>query len=83
MHGHRVATLWVPYDYRKGRRSFLGRNDKTKIARCPHDHLALPVRGSYDVTAMCLRATGLRFFNLSLCVVKRNRRGHDARKSVR
>ena len=22
----------------------------------------MPVRGSYDVTAMCLRATGLRFF---------------------
>ena len=72
MHGHRAATLWVPYDYRKGLRSFLGRNDKTKIARCPHDHRALP-----------LRATGLRFFNLSLCIVKRNRRGHDVRKSVR
>ena len=30
--------------------------------RCPHDHRTLPVRGSYDVTAMCLRAAGLRFF---------------------
>ena len=29
---------------------------KMKIARCPHDHRAVPVRGSYDVTAMCLRA---------------------------
>ena len=25
--------------------------------RCPHDHRAVPVRGSYGVTAMCLRAT--------------------------
>ena len=31
----------------------------------------MPVRRSYDVTAMCLRATGLRFFsNLSLRGVK-------------
>ena len=57
---------------------------QSKILRCPHDHLAVPVRGSYDITAMCLRATGLRFFfsNLSLCGVKQDRRGHDARKSV-
>ena len=27
---------------------------------CPHDHRTVPVRGSYDVTAMCLRARGLR-----------------------
>ena len=27
--------------------------------RCPHDHPAAPIRGLYDVTAMCLRATGL------------------------
>ena len=26
------------------------------------------VRGSYDVTAMCLRATGLRFFQICHCV---------------
>ena len=57
---------------------------QSKTLRCPHDHRTVPVRGSYDVTAMCLRATGLRFFsNLSLCGVKQNRRGHDARKSVR
>ena len=49
--------------------------------RCPHDHRAVPVRGSYDVTGMCLRAYD--FFKLSLCGVKQNRRGHDARKSVR
>ena len=56
----------------------------SKIVRGPHDHRAVPVRGSYDVTAMCLRATGLRFFSiLSLCGVKQNCRGHDARKSVR
>ena len=33
----------------------------------------MPLRGSYDVTAMCLRARGLRFFsNLSLCGVKQS-----------
>ena len=35
--------------------------------RCPHDHRAVPVRGSCDVTAMCLRATGLRFFQICHC----------------
>ena len=32
--------------------------------RCPHDHHAVPVRGSYNVTAMCLRAMGLQFFQI-------------------
>ena len=27
----------------------------------------MPVRGSYDVTAMCLQATGLRFFQICQC----------------
>ena len=54
---------------------------QSKTLRCPHDHRAVPVRGSYDVTAMCLRAYD--FSNLSLCGVKQIRRGHDARKSVR
>ena len=27
----------------------------------------MPVQGSYDVTAMCLRATGLRFFQICHC----------------
>ena len=27
----------------------------------------MPVRGSYDVTAMCLQATGLRFFQVCHC----------------
>ena len=27
----------------------------------------MPVRGSHDVTAMCLRATGLRFFQICHC----------------
>ena len=27
----------------------------------------MPVQGSYDVTAMCLRATGLRFFQIGHC----------------
>ena len=34
---------------------------------CPHDHPAMPVRVSYDVTVMCLRATGLRFFQICHC----------------
>ena len=29
---------------------------QSKTMRCPHDHRAVPVRESYDVTAMCLRA---------------------------
>ena len=33
----------------------------------PHDHRAVPVRGSYDVTATCLRATDLRFFQTCQC----------------
>ena len=47
--------------------SFLGQNEKSKTLRCPHDHLAVPVRGSYNVTAMCPRATGLRFFQICHC----------------
>ena len=35
--------------------------------RGPHDHRAMPVRGSYDATVMCLRATGLRFFQICHC----------------
>ena len=40
---------------------------QSKTLRCPHDHRAVPVRGSYDVTAICLRATGLRFFQICHC----------------
>ena len=53
---HRTATLRAPYDYRKSVRSFFGPRWQSKTLRCPHDHRAVPVRGSYDVTAMCLRA---------------------------
>ena len=35
--------------------------------RCPHDHRSVPVRGSYDVTAMCLWATGFNFLQICLC----------------
>ena len=35
--------------------------------RCPHDHRVVPVRGSYDVTTMSLRATGLRSFQICHC----------------
>ena len=34
---------------------------------CPHDHRAVPIRGSYDFSAMFLRATGLRFFQICTC----------------
>ena len=39
----------------------------SKIVRGPHDHRAMPVRGSNDVAATCLRATGLRFFQTCHC----------------
>ena len=67
LQGHRAATLRAPFDYRKSVRSFLGQKWQTKIVRCPHDHRAVPVRRSYDVTAMCLRARGLRFFQICHC----------------
>ena len=67
LQGHRAATLRAPYDYRKSLRSFLGQKLQSKTLRCPHDHRAVRVRGSYDVTAMCLRATGLRFFQICHC----------------
>ena len=35
--------------------------------RCLHAHHGVTVRGSYDVTAMCLRATGLRFSQFCHC----------------
>ena len=35
--------------------------------RCPHDLHAVPILGLYNVTAMCLRATGLRFFQICHC----------------
>ena len=34
---------------------------------CPHDHCVVPVHVSYNVTAMYLRATGLRFFQICHC----------------
>ena len=40
---------------------------QSKILRCPHDHCEVPIRGSYDLTAMCLRATGLGFFLICHC----------------
>ena len=61
---HHAATLQAPYDYRKSLQSFLAK----KWLSCPHAHRAVPVRGSYDVTAMCLQATGLRFFQICHCL---------------
>ena len=46
---------------------FLGARWQSKTLRCPHNHRAVPVWGSYDFTAMCLRATGLRFFQICNC----------------
>ena len=57
---------------------------QSKIVRCPHDHRAVPHTGI--VRRHCDVSTGYGltiFSNLSLCGVKQNRRGHDARKSVR
>ena len=46
-----------------------GKKKKSKIVRGPHDHRVMPARGSYDVAATCLRATGLRFFQTCHCAV--------------
>ena len=37
---------------------------QSKTLRCPHNHCAVPARGSYNVTAMCLQAKGLQFFQI-------------------
>ena len=34
--------------------------------RCPHDHHAVPILGSYDVTATCLRVYDF-FFQICHC----------------
>ena len=41
---------------------------QSKILRCPHDHRVVPVRGSYNVTAMCLRAHAY-IFQICHCAV--------------
>ena len=81
---HRTATLRAPYDYRKSVRSFLGQDDNLKpcvvltiIVRCPYGDHTMSLRCVYGLRAYDF------FSNLSLCGVKQNRRGHDARKSVR
>ena len=60
--GDLTATLRVPYDERKSLRSFFGKNDNIKSRV-----VLTTVRGSYDVSAMCLRATGLRLFQICHC----------------
>ena len=81
LQGHRAASLRAPYDYRKSLRSFLGQNDNlipcvvlTVTVRCPYGDRTMSLRCGYGLTI---------YSNLSLCGVKQNRRGHDARKSVR
>ena len=82
---HRAATLRAPYDYRKSLRSFLAYNDNLKscvvltiTVRCPHGVRTVLLRCVYR-----LRAYDFFFQIFSLCGVKQNHRGHDARKSVR
>ena len=45
----------------------LGPKWQSKTLRCPHNHREVPVRGSCDVTAICLRATGLPFIQICHC----------------
>ena len=65
--GDLAATLRVPYDERKSLRSFFGKNDNLKSRVVLTITRTMHVRGSYDVSAMCLRATGLRFFQICHC----------------
>ena len=44
-----------------------GPRRQSKTLRCTRDHRAVPVPGPYDVIAMCLRARGLRFFQICHC----------------
>ena len=80
---HRAATLQAPHEYRKSLRSILGQNDNLK----PCVVLTITVRRPYMDRTMSLRCVyelrAYDFFKLSLCGVKQNRSGHDARKSVR
>ena len=78
-YGRCKAIVWQPcvlpttiarvYDH------FWVQKRQSKIVRCPHDQHTVIVRCYCDVS------TG--YSNLSLCGVKQNRRGHDARTSVR
>ena len=81
LQGHRAATLRAPYDYHKSLRSFLGKNDNLKLCvdltitvQCPYGDRTMSLPCVYGLTI---------FSNLSLCGVIQDRRGHDARKSVR
>ena len=51
------TTITRVYDH------FWAKNDKLKLCIVP----TITVRESYNVTAMCLRATGLRFFQICHC----------------
>ena len=95
--GFRRVTVRCPYDFMGPARPWcsdladslrlsqestiiFGPKMQSKIVRCPHDHRTGIVRCYCDVST----GYGLTIFsNLSLCGVKQNRRGHDARKSVR
>ena len=58
--GDARATLRAPNDYDKGLQSFLAKIDNLKT-------YAIHDKGSYDVTAMCLRVMGFRFFQICHC----------------
>ena len=60
----RAMSLQVPYDYLRSLRSFLTPKCQSRILQCPQDQSAIPVRGSCDLLAMFLWATGLRFFKM-------------------
>ena len=64
LHDARGMSLRVPYDYLKSLRSFLGVKRQSKILRRPNEQRAMPAWGQCDLPAMCLRATGLRFFKI-------------------
>ena len=94
--GYRRMTVRCPYDFMGPTRAscgdladslrlsqestiILGQNDNLKpcvvltiIVRCPYEDRTMSLRCVYGLTI---------FSNLSLCGVKQNRRGHDARKS--
>ena len=78
-YGDLAGSLWLSQEST----IIFGPKWQSKIVRCPHDHRAVPPTGI--VRRHCDVSMGYRltiFSNLSLCGVKQNRRGHDARKSV-
>ena len=57
----RAMSLQVSYNYLKSLRSFMGENYNLKAVLSSRSACGA-VRGSYDLLAMCLHATGMHFF---------------------